>query len=155
MSQEHDKTSAGTHVSTDIHPESAPFEPGYQPETLPKISVPDLADDAEGLSAEALANVPTLTELVEQELESAPVVTAVQEPAQMPAPTDDLPLEALPLLEDEAKNLNQPEAIAQAESPQADTWGEQLQVRMGKLTGDIDSLNARLDRLEERNKKKV
>jgi hypothetical protein len=45
--------------------------------------------------------------------------------------------------------------MTQAEPPQADTWGEQLQARMGKLTGDIDSLNARLDRLEERNKTKV
>ena len=155
MSQEHDKTSADTPVSTDIHPEPAPFEPGYQPETLPKISVPDLADDAEGLSAEALANVPTLTELVEPEPESAPVVTMVQEPTQVPEPTDDLPAAAPPLNQDESENLSQPEAITQAESPQADTWGEQLQVRMGKLTGDIDSLNARLDRLEERNKTKV
>jgi hypothetical protein len=149
MSQEHDKTSAGTHVSTDIHPESAPFEPGYQPETLPKISVPDLADDAEGLSAEALANVPTLTDLVEPEPESAPVVTTVQEPAQVLELAEDLPVAEVPLNEDVV------EASPQAEPPQADTWGEQLQVRMGKLTGDIDSLNARLDRLEERNKTKV
>lgn len=141
MSQEHDKTSADTHVSTDIHPEPAPFEPGYQPETLPKLSVPDLADDAEGLSAEALANVPTLTELVEPEPEPAPapapapMVMELQEPAHALEPTDDVP--------------------AQDEASQADTWGEQLQVRMGKLTGDIHSLNARLDRLEERNKTKV
>ncbi len=135
MSQEHDKTSADTHVSTDIHPEPAPFEPGYQPGTLPQLSVPDLADDAEGLSAEALANVPTLTELVEPEPDSAPVVMEVQEPAHALEPTDDVP--------------------AQAEPAQADTWGEQLQVRMGKLTGDIHSLNVRLDRLEERNKTKV
>jgi hypothetical protein len=133
MSQENDKTSADTQVSTDIHPEPAPFEPGYQPGTLPQLSVPDLADDAEGLSAEALANVPTLTELVEPE--SEPEQTTLQEPAQVLELTDDLP--------------------AQDESSQADTWGEQLQVRMGKLTGDIHSLNARLDRLEERNKTKV
>jgi hypothetical protein len=141
MSQEHDKTSADTHVSTDIHPEPAPFEPGYQPETLPKLSVSDLADDAEGLSAEALANVPTLTELVEPEPETAPApapaptVMELQVPAHALEPADDLP--------------------AQDEASQADTWGEQLQVRMGKLTGDIHSLNARLDRLEERNKTKV
>jgi hypothetical protein len=145
MSQEHDPTSADTQVSSGIHPEPAPFEPGYQPETLPKISVPDLADDAEGLSAEALANVPTLTELVETETESAPapVVTTVEEPVGQSETTDDLP-----------ESSEEPEALAQDEPPQADTWGEQLQVRMGKLTGDIHSLNARLDRLEERNKAK-
>lgn len=136
MSQEHDKTSPDATVTGEsIQPESPPFEPAYQPETLPKLSVPDLADDAEGLSAEALANVPTLTELVEPEPESAPVVTTVQEAVHALEPTDDVP--------------------AQDESSQADTWGEQLQVRMGKLTGDIHSLNARLDRLEERNKTKV
>ena len=147
MSQEHDPKSADTQVSGGIHPEPAPFEPGYQPETLPKISVPDLADDAEGLSAEALANVPTLTELVETETESAPapapVVTTVEEPVGQSETTDDLP-----------DSSEEPEALAQDEPPQADTWGEQLQVRMGKLTGDIHSLNARLDRLEERNKAK-
>ena len=145
MSQEHDPKSADTQVSSGIHPEPAPFEPGYQPETLPKISVPDLADDADGLSAEALANVPTLTELVEAEPESspAPVVTTVEEPLGQPETTDDLP-----------ESSEEPEALAQDEPPQADTWGEQLQVRMGKLTGDIHSLNARLDRLEERNKAK-
>ena len=147
MSQEHDPKSADTQVSGGIHPEPAPFEPGYQPETLPKISVPDLADDAEGLSAEALANVPTLTELVETETESAPapapVVTTVEDPVGQSETTDDLP-----------ESSEEPEALAQDEPPQADTWGEQLQVRMGKLTGDIHSLNARLDRLEERNKAK-
>jgi hypothetical protein len=143
MSQEHDPTSADTQVSSGIHPEPAPFEPGYQPETLPKISVPDLTDDAEGLSAEALANVPTLTELVEPESQSAPVVTTVEVQVEQPETPDDLP-----------ENSEEPEALAQDEPPQADTWGEQLQVRMGKLTGDIHSLNARLDRLEERNKAK-
>ena len=143
MSQEHDPTSADTQVSSGIHSEPAPFEPGYQPETLPKISVPDLADDAEGLSAEALANVPTLTELVEPEPESAPVVTTVEVPVEQPETPDDLP-----------ESPEEPEALAQDEPPQADTWGEQLQVRMGKLTGDIHTLNVRLDRLEERNKAK-
>lgn len=160
MSQEHDKTSPDAKgMAKSIQPESPLFEPGYQPETLPKLSVPDLADDAEGLSAEALANVPTLTELVEPELEPAsesePVVPKVQEPVQAIEPTDDLPA-AEPLLnEDVAENLSQPEVLSQAEPVQADTWSEELQVRMGKLTGDIHSLNARLDRLEERNKKKV
>jgi predicted secreted protein len=100
---------------------------------LPKISVPDLADDAVGLSAEALAQVPTLTEQVDdapgQELlPSEPVLEAVPEPV---APA------------------------IQAQPAQADTWGEVLHARMGKLNGDIQTLNVRLDRLEERNKSKA
>jgi hypothetical protein len=152
MSQEHEKTSTGTQVSDGIHPEAAPFEPGYQPGTLPQLNVPDLPEDAQGLTAEALAKVPTLTELVEPEAASAE------------APHDEVVeiLESSELVETavaiEAAHESSPEeseAPAQADEAQADTWGEQLQVRMGKLTGDIHTLNARLDRLEERNKTKV
>ena len=138
MSQEHDKTKP----DDAIHPEAAPFEPAYQPETLPQITVPDLADDAQGLSAEALANVPTLTELVEEtpgaEIAAAEQVGDVAEPT-------------------EAADTTSSEPVAEIQEPpaQADTWGEELQARMGKLNGDIQTLNARLDRLEERNKTKV
>jgi hypothetical protein len=48
-----------------------------------------------------------------------------------------------------------PDEMIQAEPAQADTWSEQLHVRMGKLTDDIHTLNARLDRLDERSKTKV
>jgi len=66
MSQPHEQPTPETpHVSDAIQPEAAPFEHGYQPETLPKIQVPDLPEDAQGLTAEALAQVPTLTELVD------------------------------------------------------------------------------------------
>jgi hypothetical protein len=134
MSQEHDTPSPDeASVADGIHPEAAPFEPGYQPETLPKISIPDLADDAQGLSAEALAQVPTLTELVE--------ATPAQEV-----------LSVAPVAEPESEPLA-PEI--QAEPAQADTWVQELHVRMGKLNGDIHTLNARLDRLEERNQKKA
>lgn len=149
MSQEHDKTNTGTQVSDGIDPQAAPFEPGYQPETLPQISVPDLAEDAQGLTAEALAKVPTLTELVESEVLPAEVLededAEVSEPiasVEAPAAIDAVQVEAH-------------EAPTQAHAAQVDTWGEQLQVRMGKLTDDIHTLNARLDRLEERNKTKV
>ncbi len=131
MSQEHDPSNHDdAHASEGIHTEPAPFEHGYQPESLPKISVPDLSPDAQGLTAEALAQVPTLTELVVDE----PLVEAVEptpeaEPAVAP-PIQDAPVEA-------------------------DTWTEALHARMGKLTGDIQTLNTRLDRLEERNKTKV
>ncbi len=151
MSQEHEKTHPDTQVSDGIHPEAAPFEPGYQPETLPHISVPDLAEDAEGLSAEALAKVPTLTELVESDVAVPDVlpedVAEVAEPSE-PAPvvTETAQATASPA---------EPQVEAQEEPAQADTWGEHLHARMGKLTDDIHTLNARLDRLEERNKKKV
>lgn len=152
MSQEHEKTSTDTQVSDGIHPEAAPFEPGYQPETLPQITVPNLAEDAQGLTAEALANVPTLTELVEPE--AAPAEVPHDEAAEVLEPSE--PVETPVAIEAaEASSPEEPEAPAQAEAAQADTWGEHLQVRMGKLTDDIHTLNARLDRLEERNKKKV
>ena len=149
MSQEHEKTSTNIQVSTDIYPVASPFEPAYQPGTLPQLSVPDLSDDAEGISAEALANIPTLTDLVDPSPDSAPVVPTVQEPAPVIERTEDIPVAQGP------RHVDVVVAMPQAHPPQADTWGEQLQVRMGKLTGDIDSLNARLDRLDEQNKTKV
>jgi hypothetical protein len=140
MSQEHDHTKPddATHVDGGIRTESAPFEPGYQPETLPHISVPDLADDAQGLSAEALAQVPTLTEWVDASAQGAPLEAVVAAPSVevVSEPTESVP-------------------VIQEAPAQSDTWVEDLQVRMGKLTGDIHTLNARLDRLEERNKTKV
>jgi hypothetical protein len=150
MSQEHEKTSTGTQVSDGIHPEAAPFEPGYQPGTLPQLNVPDLAEDAQGLTAEALANVPTLTELVEPEV--APAEVTHDEVAEVLEPSE--PVETPAAIEAaEATSPEEAEAPAQDEPAQADTWGEQLQVRMGKLTDDIHTLNVRLDRLEERIKK--
>ena len=132
MSHEHDQTSLeASAIADEIHPEPAPFEPGYHPETLPKLTVPDLADDAEGLSAEALANVPTLTELVETQSESVavPAVTAVEEAVELQPSS----------LQETLSSAN-PEPVAQAEPPQTDTWTEELHVRMGKLTDDIHSM---------------
>jgi hypothetical protein len=119
MSQEDDKTSP------------ADLAPAFQAASIPKISVPDLSPDAEGLSAEALAQVPTLTEQVDET--PGQVLLDVASSSEVPSSevsTQDLPLEA-------------------------DTKGEELQVRMGKLTGDIQTLNARLDRLEESNHTKA
>ena len=152
MSQEHDKNSPDTQVSDGIDPQAAPFEPGYQPGTLPQLSVPDLPEDAQGLTAEALAKVPTLTELVESEATPAAAPHAESAEADERGVTTDTSVanEAI-----EPSLHQEPEAPAQAQPAQADTWGEQLHVRMGKLTDDIHTLNVRLDRLEERNKKKV
>ncbi len=136
MSQEHKKIA----IADAIHTEKPPFEPGYQPESLPKISVPDLPQDAEGLTAEALAQVPTLTEL----LDEAPGQTLLDAPEV----TSDMPVVTTVQAVQNAE-------LIQDTPVQADTWVEELHVRMGKLTGDIHTLNARLDRLEERNKTKV
>lgn len=148
MSQEHDKSSPNTEVSEGINPQTAPFEPGYQPETLPKISVPDLAEDVQGLTAEALAQIPTLTE----EAPAKEVVDVLAEQAEV---ADVHAVEAV-----EAPQVEEPspEAVVptiQDEPVQADTWGEALHARMGKLIDDIHTLNTRLDRLEARNKTKV
>jgi len=151
MSQEHEKTHSDTQVSDGIHPEAAPFEPGYQPETLPHISVPDLAEDAQGLSAEALAKVPTLTELVEQDVAVPDVLP--EDATELAEPPE--PASAVIETANASPSPAEPEVEAQEQPTQADTWGGHLQVRMGKLTDDIHTLNARLDRLEERNKKKV
>ena len=114
-----------------VHPEPPPFEPGYQPGTVPEITVPDLADDAVGVSAEVLAEaaIPTLTEQVD---------TATETP------------EAEVQAEEVAAQSEENEAAPQEPEPQADTWHEQMQVRMSKLTGEIQTLNDRLDRLEQR-----
>ncbi len=127
MSHEHDNPShTDASAPEGIHADPAPFEPSFQPGSLPILSVPDLPDDAQGLSAEALAQVPTLTDLVHDE----PGQEILAEPAEPAAVTQETPVEA-------------------------DTWVEGLHVRMGKLTDEIHTLNARLDGLEEQNKAKV
>lgn len=141
MSHEHDQTSPSDEPEISaIHPEPPPFEQGYQPETLPKITVPDLAADVEGLSAEALSQVPTLTELVHGDAEVLDEsVDAEVEPevAALEAPQDVA------------------QEVAQEAPVQADTWTDVMQARMGKLTDEIHTLNARLDRLEEKIKTEV
>lgn len=133
----------------DIQLEPSPFEAGYMADSLPRISVPDLPDDAIGLSAEALAKVPTLTELVSDVSAETEPSTAQMEPELtlgLAYAGAEVEVEA----EVDAAGLQ-----AQDLPTQADLWNEELQARMGKLTEDIQTLNARLDRLEELNKAKV
>ena len=123
-----------------IHLEPSPFELGYQPDTLPKISVPELPDDAPGITAEALAQVPTLVDEVHPT-----------------APISDQEQEELAHAEVASEEMAEPEPqmLIQDAPVQADTWTQELHVRMGKLTDDIHTLNARLDRLEEKNNAKA
>ena len=135
----------------DIQREPTPFEAGYMPDSLPRISVPDLPDDALGLSAEALAKVPTLTELVSDE-------SAEPEPTMAQMEAEPIQVMAYASAEVEAELEAEVDATglqAQDLPTQADQWNEELQARMGKLADDIQILNARLDRLEELNKTKV
>ena len=138
MKPEDSKPQDEVNVSPEgIHTEPPPFEPGYQPGTVPELTVPDLADDAVGVSAEVLAEaaIPTLTEQV--------LPDAVSEA------TAEVAIEAQDDVSSEIETLPQ-------EPPaQADTWHEQMQVRMTKLTGEIQTLNDRLDRLEQRAKTKA
>ena len=123
-----------------IRAEPPPFEPGYQPGSVPEITVPDLAADAVGVSAEVLAEaaIPTLTEQV------------------LPAVVDEGGVAEEPTTEAETEAESEPESELPPQEPevQADTWHEQMQVRMSKLTGEIQTLNDRLDRLEQRAKNK-
>jgi len=126
MSQEHDQTKlSGQDASDSIKLEASPFEPGFQPESIPKISVPDIPEDAVGLTAEALAQVPTLTDQVGEAIH----------PEETPEVNPEVPTEA---------------AVIQDVPVEADTGSEELHARMDKLTNEIHQLNARLDRLEEK-----
>ena len=126
MSQEHDQTKLpGQDAPDSIKLEASPFEPGFQPESIPKISVPDIPEDAVGLTAEALAQVPTLTDQVGEAIH----------PEAIPEVNPEVPTEA---------------AVIQEAPVEADTRGEELHARMDKLTNEIHQLNARLDRLEEK-----
>lgn len=115
--------------------DDAGFTPSFTPENVPKLSVPDLPEDATGLSPEALAQVPTLTDQVD-----APEVT---EGEAQTAPAAD---------ESTQTQLQANEQTAQEPEPEADTWIQQLQVRMDRLMDDIHVLNDRLDRLENKTK---
>jgi hypothetical protein len=144
MSQEQDKSSSSEVPEVSgIHTEPPPFEHGYQPETLPKITVPDLPEDVQGLSAEALSQVPTLTELVHEPTDADEVSTEAS----------ILEAEAADVTE-ETETESAAESI-QEEPVQADTWAEVMHARMGKLTDEIHTLNIRLDRLEAINKTEV
>jgi hypothetical protein len=129
----------------DIQREPSAFEAGYMADSLPRITVPDLPEDALGLSAEALAKVPTLTELVSD-------VSEETEPTMAQMEAEPIQVLAYASAEVEAED-----AVLQGQDlpTQADLWKEELQARMGKLTDDIQTLNARLDRLEELNNAKV
>lgn len=124
-------------ATTTVIDEAPAFEPGYQPEQLPKLEVPNLDAEAQSLSAAELAQVPTLMEQVGQEPQEPVVAAAV-------APADAVLAEPVP--------VSEPESSAQEMPVQADHLFELFQVRMDTLVADIKKLNDRLDQLEIRSK---
>ncbi len=150
------------------------FQPSFKPENVPQIKVPDVPEDATGLPPEALAHIPTLTERVPAQ---TPAKTPTQSPTQS-QPQERAVGEAVPVLEvpaqeqaqdvveasletetkaDETGDLapvDEPfvEELTQEPEVEADTWVQQLQVRMDRLIEDIHTLNDRLDRLENKTK---
>ena len=116
------------------------FQPSFKPDNVPKLSVPDVPEDATGLSPEDLAHVPTLTEQVDAA------------PEAPPKPDDEHASEAPVLTMPADTELLAVEQDTQEPEPEADTWVEHMQVRMDRLMDDIHTLNDRLDRLENKTK---
>ena len=124
------------------------FEPAFETDQVPRIQVPNVPEDAQGLTAKELAQVPTLDE---QQVSPAPAEAKQATPSADPiAPEAEEAsasvldaLDALPILD---------EVHAQEIPGQVDTWMEVLQKRTEKLTEDIRQLHLRLDVLEEKSK---
>lgn len=112
------------------------FEPGYQPEQLPKLEVPDLDADVQSLTASELAQVPTLVDQVAVSPQA--VASNVTPPAK--AVSTDVP------------DSNESAPPAQVQPVQADQMWVLFHVRMDALTADIKNLNDRLDQLENKSK---
>ena len=124
------------------------FEPAFESDKVPRLKVPNLPEDAQGLSAKELAQAPTLNE---PDATLTPELAKVMDPKATPIPSEveetsvsvlDA-LDALPVLED----------VHTQEMPgHVDTWIEVFQKRTEKLTEDIRLLHVRLDVLEEQSK---
>ena len=121
------------------------FEPAFETDQVPRIEVPNLPEDAQGLTAKELAQVPQASEPKDdQSPEAVAQVPPQEDPAQPKVAVASPPvleaLDALPVLD---------EVHAQEIPAHVDTWMEILQKRTEKLTEEIRELNARLDVLEK------
>jgi outer membrane murein-binding lipoprotein Lpp len=118
------------------------FEPGYQPEQLPKLDMPDLDANVQSLTASELAQVPTLIDQV----------TPSPQAMDSDAKTDtDVAAEA-EMVSSDVLVVDESESITQVPPVQADQMWELFHVRMDALTTDIKKLNDRLDQLESKSK---
>ena len=152
--------------SVRIEGESMAFAPDSL-DSIPKLHVPGLSPDATSLPPEALrGEVPTLTDPVLPDAATPaelPEARAVTVPESQPEPVLALEpvVEAEPEVgEVEADRQVQEESAQEAAEeppqeppqepvPEADTWVEQMQVRIERLTDEIHLLNDRLDRFEK------
>ena len=148
--------------SVRIEGESMAFAPDSL-DSIPKLHVPGLSPDATSLPPEALrGEVPTLTDPVLPEAAAPaelPEARAVTVPESQPEPV--LALEPVVEVEPEVGEVEADrqvqeesaeeaaEAPPQEPVPEADTWVEQMQVRIERLTDEIHLLNDRLDRFEK------
>ena len=120
------------------------FEPAFETDQVPRIEVPNLPEDAQGLTAKELAQVPQPSAPKDAQLpEAVEQVPPQEDPALPEAAVASAPvleaLDALPVLD---------EVHAQEIPAHVDTWMEILQKRTEKLTEEIRELNARLDVIE-------
>ena len=121
------------------------------PESLPHITVPDLPPDAVGMSAEALAQVPTLTDQVGHSL---PKVSEAEVIEPQTGPEPDLSAPEV-VQQESALGTDVPEIaleLAQGLPSHVESWLQQCQSRINQLTYEIHKLNDRLDQLEHRPK---
>lgn len=109
-------------------------------ESLPQITVPDLPPDAVGMSAEALAQVPTLTERAEAPKPELPETElSAQEPMQQePVLGNDVPQRSM--------------ASPQGLPLDVESWVQQCQSRINQLADQIHKLNDRLDHIDHKPK---
>jgi len=143
--------------------DDAGFQAGFQPENVPHIQLPDVPQDATSLPPEALAHIPTLTERVPADAEAKQAVAGDTVPV-LELPSDDA---ASPVSHAVSDAESSPATLAddnlasasellspptQEPEVEADTWVQQMQVRMDRLMDDIHTLNDRLDRLENKTK---
>jgi hypothetical protein len=115
------------------------------PESLPHITVPDLAPDAAGMSAEALAQVPTLTEQVKA---SEPVLTEPELPAQEVMQVEVSHQESMPGADLPPMSMTLPQGLPS----HVESWLQQCQSRINQLTNEIHKLNDRLDQIDHKPK---
>ena len=114
------------------------------PESLPHLTVPGLSTDAMGISAEVLAQIPTLTETFDASLTALSHVDLSLENQTMAALSEP-PQEA-------SSDAAQPRAdedsdVTQGLSIHVESWEEQFQGRIDLLADDIHKLNNRLDHI--------
>ena len=125
------------------------FEPAFESDQVPRIEVPNLPEDAQGLTAKELAKIPSAgNSQQETTLPATPEKAPSAENTPVEAAKDANisvlnELEALPVLD---------EVHAQEMPAHVDTWIEVLQKRTEKLTEDIRVLHERLDLLEKKSK---